>query len=131
MEELLRARLLANSALVALVAQRVVWLERPQGATLPSITLQIVSAPRDYTLSGPQGFLRYLVQIDVWASSYKSMKQAARATVAALHTLKAPPLQCFVENEDESFEAQGGPDSTGSTNFYRTRLDVRAWFTPT
>lgn len=131
MEELLRARLLGNTALAALVATRIVWLQRPQGASLPGITLQVVSAPRTYTMAGPVGFLGYLVQVDVWGNSYASMKAVARAAVAALHTMKAAPLQAFIENEDETFESQDGPDAAGSTSFYRTRLDVRVWFTPT
>ncbi len=130
MEELLRAALLGNTALVALVGQRVTWLTRPQGAALPAVTLQIASAPRAYHMAGPDGLIPYLVQVDVWGGSYASMKQVSRAVVAALHTLKTPPLQAFIDSEDETAERQDGPDATNSTTFFRTRLDVRVWFTP-
>lgn len=130
MEELLRARLLANSGLAGLVGQRVTWLERPQGSLLPAVTLQIVSGPRSYTMSGPVGLVPYLIQIDAWGATYGSMKHVSRALVAALHTMKTAPLQAFIDSEDESSERQDGPDAAGSTTFFRTRLDTRVWFTP-
>lgn len=129
MEELLREALLESTALTALVAQRVTWLERPQGAALPAVTLQIASGPRSYTMAGPDGLIPYLIQVDIWGGTYASMKQVSRAVVAAMHTLKTPPLQVFIDSEDETAERQDGPDAGGSTTFYRTRLDCRVWFT--
>lgn len=131
MEEILRAALLADTALVALIGGRVTWLDRPQGAGLPAVTLQIVSAPRDYTLDGPVDLLGYGIQVDIWGGTYSAMKLTARATIAALHTLRTPPLQAFIDGEDETSERQDGPDAASSTTFYRTRLDCRVWFTPT
>lgn len=130
MEELLRAALLANTALTALVGQRVTWLVRPQSSALPAVTLQVASAPRTYHMAGPDDLVAYLVQVDVWGGTYASMKQASRAVVAAMHALNAPPLQAFVDSEFESAERQDGPDASSSTTFYRTRLDCRVWFTP-
>lgn len=130
MEELLRAALLANSSLTTLVGTRVTWLERPQGAALPAVTLQIVATARSYTMQGPVDLVPYTVQIDVWGGTYRSMKETSRAVIQALHTMKAAPLQAFVDSEDETFERQDGPDPTGSTTFYRTRLDCSVWFTP-
>lgn len=131
MEELLRAHLLASAGVTALVSTRVTWLTRPQAAALPAVTLQLVGSSRTYGMSGPSDLVGNLVQVDVWAGTYATMKQTARAVIAALHELKDAPLQAFVESEDESSEAQDGPDTAGSTTFYRTRLDCRVWFTPT
>lgn len=130
MEELLLAALLGNTALTALVGDRVSWLDRPQGAALPAVTLQIAAGPRSYTMSGPVGLIPYVIQVDVWAGTYKSMKQVSRALIGALHTLKTAPLQAFIDSEDETSERQDGPDASSSTTFFRTRLDTRVWFTP-
>lgn len=130
MEEMLRDRLLANSGLAALISTRLTWLIRPQKSGLPAVTLQVFSAPRDYSMSGPSDLLNYGVQADVWAGSYKDMKAVSRALVAALHDLKTPPLQAFIDNEHETVERQDGPDPSGVNSFFRTRLDCRIWFTP-
>lgn len=130
MEELLQAYLASNATLTALVSKRVNWLLRPQGSPLPAVALQIAAGPRSYTMSGPADLIPYVVQIDVWAANHKSMKQVSRAVVAALHELKTPPLQAFVDGEDETTERQDGPDASSSTTFFRTRLDTRVWFTP-
>lgn len=130
MEELLREALLANTALTALVGQRVTWLDRPQGSALPAVTLQIAAGARSYTMSGPVGLIAFVIQVDVWGGTYKSMKQVSRALIDALHSLKTAPLQAFIDSESETSERQDGPDATSSTTFYRTRLDCRVWFTP-
>lgn len=131
MEEALRAYLRADAALAALVSTRVEWLKRPQGSALPSVTLQIASAPRSYTMGGRVALVGYLVQMDVWAASYTSMKAVSRALIVALDGLIEAPFQAaLIENERETTEPQDGPDATGSTDFYRSSLDVRVWHQP-
>jgi hypothetical protein len=128
MEEGLIAYLLADAGVAALVATRVYWLRRPQGGALPSITLQIVSTDREYTQAGREGLVGYLVQIDVWGATFKSMKQVQRAVIAALDSLSTTPFQgAFIESERETAEDQDGPDATTSTTFYRASVDVRVW----
>ena len=58
--------------------------QRPQGSALPSITLQVVSGAPDYHMDGRDDLIGKLVQIDIWASQYSSMKPIVRALVAAL-----------------------------------------------
>lgn len=128
MEEALIAFLLADAGLAGLVGTRIDWLRRPQGAALPSITLQNASTAREYVMTGREGLVGYLVQIDVWGSTYKSMKQVHRAVIAALGDLNTAPFQgAFLETERETAEEQDGPDATASTTFYRASIDVRIW----
>lgn len=126
MEEALVAYLLADAGLSALVGTRINWLQRPQGATLPAITLQVVSAPRDYTLTGRDRFVGYLVQMDVWGATYTATKAVSRALELALDGLTSAPFQtAIIENERDGYEADS---PTGSaTGIYRTSLDVRCW----
>lgn len=128
MEDALRTFLLADPGLSALIATRVVWLRRPQGSALPSITLQIVSGDHEYTMAGREGLVGSLVQMDIWAATYASMKDVERALIAALDNLKSAPFQGgFIESQRESSEAQDGPDASGSTDYFRSSLDIRVW----
>jgi hypothetical protein len=125
MEEALRAHLLANAAVAALVGTRITWLQRPQGSALPAITLQGVSTRRDHTLEGRDGLVGRLVQIDVWATTYATMKDIQRALISALDGPFADPIHvALVENERETLEAA----AAGGTDLFRASVDVRAWF---
>jgi hypothetical protein len=127
----LTAYLLAATPLTALVGQRIVWLKRPQGSTLPAITLQTASAPRDYTMQGRVGLVGYLVQFDIWGATYKQTQQVLAVLVPVLDALRGAPFQgAFIENERETYEPQDAPDGSGSTDFFRTSLDVRVFHQP-
>ncbi len=126
MEEALPAYLVAH--LTALIGERVDWLLRPQGEALPSVSLQTISAPPEYHMDGRDDLQGDLVQIDVWASTFASLRQVERALTAALDgPFDAPITEAFIENRRETTEAQDGPDATGSTTFFRASLDVRVW----
>jgi hypothetical protein len=128
MEQELVDRLLATAGLTALVGNRIDWLKRPQGSALPAIVMQVVSAPYTYTMQGRTRLVGRLVQIDIWASAYPSMKAVGRALVAATDGPHEAPIQgLFIEGERETREGQDGPDSSGSTDFFRTSFDVRVW----
>lgn len=65
----LRAFLLADGAIAAVVGTRVYPLRMPQGETQASIVYTRVSGEGDYTMQGPTGYARPRIQIDAWASS--------------------------------------------------------------
>lgn len=128
MEEDLVALLLADAGLTALVGTRIKWLLRPQGSALPAITLQLAAGGRDYHFGGRSDLSGPLIQMDVWAATFASMKAVERALLTALDAITAAPFQgAFVESERETTETQDGPDATGSTTFYRASKDVRVW----
>lgn len=83
MEESLLARLRANAGLLALVSDRIDWIERPQGDALPGVTLQVIDPGRHYTLDG-YGLNGTRVQIDSWGSIYDDAKLVARAVLEAI-----------------------------------------------
>jgi hypothetical protein len=131
MEAELRTFLLANAALTALIGQRVTWVRRPQASGLPALTLQIVGGSPDYTMAGRVDLVGRLVQMDIWAATYESMKAVERALIVALDVLNTAPFQAaFIESQRETSEAQVGPDATGSTDYFRSSSDVRVWHQP-
>lgn len=79
MEELLIARLLASSALVALVEDRVQFGSREQAAGLPAVTLTKISGAPVYSDEGEAGLDETRVQVDCWGSSMTSALAVSRA----------------------------------------------------
>lgn len=97
MEEQLVARLIRPaSAVVSVVGNRVNWLERPTGETLPSVTLQVASGGEAYNHEARQDLSYARLQVDCWGKSYLSAKQVARSVISELE-------QPF-ENEAISFD---------------------------
>ncbi len=89
METALRARLLADTAVADLVAQRIYWIERPQGSQLEAVTLQHVTDERRSSYDDHDGMQPGYIQADVWASSYAKGKAIKEALIASLATPKA------------------------------------------
>jgi hypothetical protein len=61
-------RLLATSAVTAIVVGRIYKVVLPQSPTLPAIVVQVVSDPRSYHLRGTQKLCRTRVQVDAYVS---------------------------------------------------------------
>lgn len=127
MEEDLTAAMLAYAGIKALVKSRIQWLVRPQGALLPAIVLQKVSAPRAYTLQGRVGLVGHLVQASCWGRTFLEAKGVSRAVLLLADTLTTAPFQgVFAENERDTVET-GAPLPDGAEDYYRTDLDLRVW----
>lgn len=84
MEEALRAVLVGDTALAALVDTRIVWNKIPQGSENPCVWLYRITGAPGYTMEGADGLYASLVQINVRATSVASMWAVARAIEAAL-----------------------------------------------
>jgi hypothetical protein len=87
MEEALIAKLLATTAVTALVATRVYPGVRPQASLLPAIVMNIVSKNPSYSDDGEDGIAEARVQFDCWGATYTDAKKTARAVMAALSAL--------------------------------------------
>lgn len=79
--ELVRTRLLALSAVTALVGQRVRTMVLAENETYPAIRVQRVSEVEPMHMRGSVGALRSRVQVDTYATTYAS----ARSIDAAVH----------------------------------------------
>lgn len=84
MEEALIAKLLATTAIAALVGTRIYPGAKPQGSALPAIVCNLISALPSYSDDGEDGIREDRIQIDCWAETYTAAKLTARAVVAAL-----------------------------------------------
>jgi hypothetical protein len=85
MQEDLRAMLLAEPELTALVGTRITWNGRAQGSPLPAIVLTTVSEVTDYTYGASVTLLTSRVQADIWATSYGSAIGVDRAMAPTLN----------------------------------------------
>lgn len=90
MEDELRAQLLANVGLAAIVAGRIDWDERPQGDPSPAIVLVLADPGYDYSQDGPIGFDWGRVHCHLWTASPREMLQLRTAAKVAFEALSAP-----------------------------------------
>lgn len=126
MEAALRARLLADSGLSALV-EKIAWFERPQGSALPAIVLQKVTIDRGHTFNGPDGYHGEGVQFDIWARSGPVVLQIRDALIPVLETPGAQGAvqftTCFLNSERQTIE-----DVAGVGVVFRVSLDADVWW---
>lgn len=73
-------RLLATSAVTALVASRIWRIKLPQRATYPAIRVQLISNPEGKHLRGPHGATRSRVQVDVYEAEASAGNPLVRVT---------------------------------------------------
>jgi hypothetical protein len=107
--EVVRLALISASAVTALVpAARITPLRRPQGITLPAITLQrIVDVPFNH-LTGSAGLDLTSVQLDVFAIDYSGASGARAIADACRAALYAAGIQ--LQTEIEGYEPDTDPE---------------------
>lgn len=84
MEVDLRAHLLADGAVAALVGVRVDWSTRPQADDYPAVVLQVVADPRDQHMKAFQELRGTRVQIDCLSRSAPQKVALREAVIAAI-----------------------------------------------
>lgn len=118
----LRARLIAAAPVAALVGQRIYWVQRPQAAALPAITLQTISDDRPQHMKGLQELRASRVQLDVWAETYGSTRQVSEAAIAALLPEQTGNGIRFERTFVAAVRDSG--EQTGTTFVHRTTIDL-------
>lgn len=78
MEEQLRALLMGDAQLSALVPGPIDWGARLQGSALPAVVMNVISDIPGYTQQGEDGLTATRVQIDVYALTYGDARIAGR-----------------------------------------------------
>ena len=129
MEGDLIERLRAYGALTAIVGNRINYLSRVQGETLPAITIMPVSPGRDYTMTGPTGSHGTIIQFDIWAGRFE---QALQAFSALLTALEGPAVvgstvfeMSFLQSRRDTAEEVQGEGTIG-----RVSADFLIWHHP-
>lgn len=125
MEGALRARIVAAATAAA---ERVYWIDRPQGSALPSITLQTISGDYPKTYDGLQATRDPRIQLDVWATSYGQAKSIFDAVIAALAPKQTSNGIAF---DNILFEgARDVLERLETQNVYRRGIDLIVWHQP-
>jgi hypothetical protein len=111
--EALRAFLLAQPSIAALVGTRIYPQVLPQKPAYPAITYAQVSGIRVRGLDGPTGRARPRIAVNSWGASHREMDAVASAVRAALDGYAGPMGDLVVDsavldNEIEFFEEDAG-----------------------
>lgn len=130
MRKALRARLIDDAAVAALVGKRVYWMVAPQAAPFPRITLTVAGEILDQDYAGLMDLQSARVQVDAWAESYAGQRVLADAILAAL----LPPAatggisfgRAFVGNRRDLVERIGGADV--SVEVFRALSEFEIWW---
>lgn len=128
-EERIIAKLLAASGVTALVSTRVYPVARPQGSTLPAVTLQRIDGAPLLTDEGDSGLENPRIQLDCWGTTYASAKAAARAVIAALNAFDGTLTGVNIPLIELEAERDMPRESGTNVNEYlfRTSLDFLVW----
>ncbi len=90
-ESAVRAALLADATVAALVGTRIGPMKLPQKPTLPAIVYQRISTPGDPpALDGAKAAPKIRIQLSLWAESFDGARQLAAAVEERLDGYSGP-----------------------------------------
>lgn len=128
MEEAFRTMLLETAPLAQLVGKRIDWGLRPQGDQLPGIALLRVSGGLTMHFTGPAGWRRDRVQVDVWGRTFKATRDIGDLLaddggllVGLRRDLPGVRIRTFV------VARRGGTDADAVGPVHRDSIDVMIW----
>lgn len=106
--------------------------ELPQNPPYPCVLYTVVSAPRGYTMDGPDGCTPFRFQIDCFAGTVKAVRALKRAVLKDMSGFMgvvptSPPVLihgAFVDNETDSVEA---PLERAAVTVKRKSIDFIVW----
>jgi len=128
MQAALRARLVADAGVAALVAGRIYWVQAPQDDGLPRITLQIISDGRPQTFHGFQPLRSTKVQVDCRAASYSAASAIAEAVIAELATPETSNGIIFGRPQIDAKRDGDLFERSNAQEIHRTSLDLIIWW---
>ncbi len=118
MEIAVRAHLINDPDVKALVDTRIYPDVLPQGVVYPAIRYHRIDTPRVYTKGGYAGLSRPRLQIDCYATTYVAVRNLAAAVRAAMERYPGPAV---CENEQDGYEETPDPP------VYVRTLEFRIW----
>lgn len=127
-EESLIARLLASPIVEPIYHDAVNWQTRPDGSSLPALTLSIAGDPVEYNHDAPDEWQQVRVQCDSRAETYLEAKQGLRAVLSELETEKTTDDVHFDEGRKVSGSDAPKETLAGGTEVYRITMDVMVPF---
>jgi len=131
LEEGLKSYLAGYAGLSALISSRVYHAPLPQGVTLPCLTYQRISTPRELThdMSGATGTLAHpRFQFDAWATTQAAAKAITDQVRAALNgktgSIGTAPNSITIR---AALVADERPDFDTGTELIRSQSDYFIW----
>lgn len=89
------------------------------------LVLNVISAPRDYTMSGPSNYVETRIQMDIYAGTYTAVRDTAATAIAALNgyagTVAATKIMLI------RIESEGDQDATSAgeaSHLFRRSVDL-------
>jgi hypothetical protein len=114
-ESVLRAALVGNTAVSALVGTRIYPVLAPASAALPFVTWRRSSIDREQTLGGPMGMPRVSVEYSIYGTTYEQARELADAMRVVLDGYggtadNTEVKQTSLEDESDDFAQLAGAD---------------------
>jgi len=128
-EDGLYAKLVATSAVTALVSARIYPQIAPQSADLPLAVYQVVAEVPENHSTGDTGTHRMLVQVGCWATTQASAKAIGDAIETALVGWTDADNgvgSCLMQDRRYNFEAA---DDGSQTHTFGVSMDFAIWHT--
>lgn len=124
----LRARILADPDVAALVGTRVYPVIVPQDAISPYVRMQVISDPRPMHLKGYQAMRQSRVQVDCMARQADGTGGHAKSRAVALAIIAAMDGPADVDGVRFGLTEAQGPfdegEDTAKGFFHRARMDL-------
>lgn len=102
--ELVRAELLLNAAVVALLADRIYPVIAPQGTLTPYVVLSVVSTVPFNSFDSTTRLSSVRLQVDSYATTYRKSADVAEAVDAVISALSRPDLQAYLDASQDLYE---------------------------
>lgn len=129
----LRAVLLADAAVAAIVGARVYPAILPQGVTQPSVVQSLISEETDYHMQGPSGLASMRVQVDAWALDQDDAVELAGAVKDVLSGFRGEVSFGSASPQSEAevkgiFAVAARDDFDATAKMHRRSRDYEVWY---
>ena len=125
LNEAIRARLLAVTAVTDLVGTRVYPLLLPQDPTYPAIRYQQITGTRESAMGSDVGLVEATEQVDSYDSTYAGARVLAEAVRAALQRFRGTVAGVVIS---DVFVLEGPLDLyEEAVKIYRVQQDFTVW----
>lgn len=122
--EALRTRLIATANVQSIVSSRIYPVKMPDNPTFPAISMQMVSALHEESLSGSSGLVGALLQLDCWAASINTAHDLAEKVRLALEGFRGTVASHDIQGITDWQTIDSFDDDTA---IYRVSCLSRVW----
>ena len=122
----MRAAVLGDAAIAAIVARRVNFGDQPQGVLLPAIVINTISGLEGVSVDGADGVSTGRVQVDCYAQGYAAARDLGAAVLSLLNGFAGDRLQGVFHAGSRGPTREGGTNEVARP--WRVSLDFETTF---